>query len=170
MEIPNYSYLNPKLEKRKLVDKGGYGIFAKDSIQEGELLALWGGQVVTSDELPNIPIERQIHGIQVEDFLYLIPVKPGEDADYFNHSCTPNAGMGSPISLVAMKEILPDEEICFDYAMSDSSDYDEFICHCQSSNCRHMVTGKDWQKKELQQRYQGYFSPYLQRRINKTRT
>jgi hypothetical protein len=51
--------------------------------------------------------------------------------------------------------------------MSDSSDYDEFECQCGASNCRRTITGKDWMNPELQQRYFGFFSPYLQRRIAK---
>lgn len=57
------------------------------------------------------------------------------------------------------------EEVCFDYAMSDGSPYDEFDCTCGAADCRRRVTGNDWCRPELQQRYAGYFSPYLQRRI-----
>jgi hypothetical protein len=65
-----------------------------------------------------------------------------------------------------MRDILPGEEICFDYAMSDSTPYDEFICGCGAPNCRGTVTGKDWQIVELWDQYRGYFSPYLQRKID----
>jgi hypothetical protein len=57
------------------------------------------------------------------------------------------------------------EELTFDYAMSDGSDYDEFECHCGAGICRGTVTGQDWQLTELQHRYAGLFSPYLARRI-----
>lgn len=168
MENLNHSYLNPKLEARHLPEKGGAGIFAHEEIQKGELLTMWGGQIVTEETYRQLPEERQMHGIQVWDFLYQVQLHPGEDpADYFNHSCAPNAGLNSPISLVALRDIHIDEEICFDYAMSDSSDYDEFICHCGSSHCRGNVTGHDWQIPELQQKYNEYFSPYLQKRITK---
>ncbi|PYL08466.1 MAG: hypothetical protein DME34_04600 [Verrucomicrobia bacterium] len=32
-------------------------------------------------------------------------------------------------------------------------------------NCRKVLTGKDWQRSELQKRYAGYFSAYLKRKI-----
>jgi hypothetical protein len=51
--------------------------------------------------------------------------------------------------------------------MSDSSDYDEFECHCGTDHCRKMITGNDWKLPELQRRYKGFFSPYLQRRIDR---
>ena len=160
-----YSYLSPKLELRACNEKGGFGLFALESIAAGELLAMWGGQIVTGDQLALLPIERQIHGIQVDEDLYQVPITEGDPADYFNHSCDPNCGLDSPISLVAIREILPGEEACFDYAMSDSSDYDEFECGCGGKTCRGRITGRDWQLPELQEKYDRFFSPYLQRRI-----
>ena len=66
---------------------------------------------------------------------------------------------------MALRDIQPDEEVCFDYAMTDSTPYDEFECHCGLPTCRKIVTGNDWKLPELWAKYQGYFSPYLQRRI-----
>jgi len=161
------SYLSPKLEARSLPAKGGFGVYAVTPIMAGELLVVWGGDVVTGEELARIPGNTQHLCIQVEEDLYLIihedRVGP---ADYINHSCAPNAGMSGQIALVAMRAIRSGEEVCFDYAMSDGSHYDEFECHCGAANCRGRVTGEDWKRPELIKRYQGYFSPYLQRRID----
>ncbi|KPL79043.1 lysine methyltransferase [Ornatilinea apprima] len=170
MESDCHSYLNPKLEVRAFPNKGGYGIFAREAVQAGELVCMWGGSIVTHDQLQTLPEDVVSHSIQVEEFLYQVqPWEHFDPADYFNHCCDPNAGLSSPISLVAIRDIQPDEEVCFDYAMSDSSDYDQFECMCASPRCRKTITGKDWQIPELQERYRGYFSPYLQRRIDKLR-
>lgn len=163
---PTPSFLSPKLELRPCPAKGGYGLFARQPISSGELLCAWGGEVMTEDELATQPPERQQHGIQIEDQLYLVPLVDDDPADFVNHSCNPNAGLSGQICLVAMRPIEREEEICFDYAMSDSSDYDEFECHCGSPGCRRRITGSDWKLPELQKRYAGYFMPYLQRRIN----
>jgi hypothetical protein len=68
-----------------------------------------------------------------------------------------------------MRDIGPGEEITFDYAMSDGSGYDEFACACGAATCRGRVTGEDWRLPALWRRYEGYFSPYLQRRIDTLR-
>jgi hypothetical protein len=164
---PSFSYLSPKLEMRQCPEKGGYGVFARESIHSGELLTVWGGMVVTEEGLNLIPEEKATHGIQVEEKVYLIPLGENDPADMFNHSCHPNAGLSGQITLVAMRDIERDGEVCFDYAMSDSSDYDEFECHCGTDHCRKMITGNDWKLPELQRRYKGFFSPYLQRRIDR---
>ncbi|MBI4928913.1 MAG: SET domain-containing protein-lysine N-methyltransferase [Anaerolineae bacterium] len=161
------SYLSPKLESRTCPEKGGYGVFAREKIYSGELLTVWGGVVMTEEELEQIPAEISTHGIQVEERVYLVPSSKLDDADMFNHSCDPNAGLSGQIALIAMRDIDQNEEVCFDYAMSDSSDYDEFDCHCGRANCRKKISGADWKLPELQRRYKGYFSPYLQRRIDR---
>ena len=67
--------------------------------------------------------------------------------------------------LVAMRDIAVGEEITFDYAMCDASDYDEFSCMCGVPTCRQVVTGADWRDPVLQAKYAGWFSPYLLTRI-----
>ena len=53
--------------------------------------------------------------------------------------------------------------------MSDGTTYDEFDCACGALHCRGRISGNDWKLPELQRRYKGYFSPYLQRRIERMR-
>jgi hypothetical protein len=84
------------------------------------------------------------------------------DADYVNHSCEPNAGLQGAATLVAMRDIEPGEEITYDYAMTDTSAYDQFTCRCGANNCRSGITGDDWRNPELRSRYRGYFSSYLE--------
>jgi SET domain-containing protein len=141
------------------------GVFAREHVDKGERLMVWGGAIVTLAQLRRLPVVLQQHSVQVEEDLYLASVIPDDDADYINHSCDPNAGLNGQIVIVALRDIAPGEEICFDYAMSDSSAYDEFQCECGAATCRGRVSGDDWMLPELQERYRGYFSPYLQRRI-----
>ena len=143
------------------------GVFACEKINCEELLAVFGGIIVGTEELSELLEYQQTQAIQVEEGLHLAPFGESEPADYFNHSCNPNAGLDGQIALVALREIQCDEEVCFDYATSDSTHYDDFDCQCGSILCRRRVTGDDWMRKDLQARYEGYFSPYLQVKIEK---
>lgn len=159
-----FSYLNPKCEARDQAE-GGCGVFAREKILKDELVSLWGGRIFRKDELdPSMPRFTQ-RVIQIDEGLYLLTVGPKEPNDCFNHSCEPNLGFLGQIGLVAMRDIDTGEELTFDYAMSDGEPYDEFECECGSLNCRGMVTGNDWKLPELWKKYDGYFSPYLARRI-----
>ncbi|MDH5507162.1 MAG: SET domain-containing protein-lysine N-methyltransferase [Anaerolineae bacterium] len=160
-----YSHLSPKLVVKSRKFAGDKGVYATENIKVGELLALWGGRVVHTDQFNTYPERTRQLSVQIEDEYYLVPIKPGEPADFVNHCCAPNAGMSGQIGVVAMRDIQPGEEICIDYAMCDSSPYDEFTCVCGVPECRGKITGKDWQLAELQERYREYFSPYLQQKI-----
>lgn len=162
-------YLSPKLEVRAAPEKGLYAVVARMALKKNELLAVWGGRVVTLNQVLALPREQQGHTIQVYDELYLAPIDMEEPADFINHSCSPNAGICGQISLVAMRAIAVNEEITFDYAMADSSSFDEFVCACGADTCRGKVSGHDWKRPELWARYDGYFSTYLQLKIDDLR-
>lgn len=130
---------------------------------------MWGGSVKTLAAFLSLPEEVRRYSIQVEEDLFLVPDWPPEPASYFNHSCDPNAGFSGQIALVAMRDIAPGEEVCFDYAMCIGTPFEDFVCYCGAPNCRGRVTGTDWQRPELWDRYNGFFSPYLQRRIERLR-
>jgi hypothetical protein len=159
------SYLSSKLEGRPKADGSGNGIFAIEPIKKGELAAVFGGVVYEWDAFINLPDRERSLCIQVEDRHFLVP-RPIGEGDYVNHSCNPNAGLSGQIGLVAMRDIKVGEEVCFDYAMSDTMPYDEFNCGCGHPTCRGTVGGNDWQRPELQKRYAGFFSPHVQRRID----
>jgi uncharacterized protein len=162
------SYVAPQLTVRELSHKGGCGLIAREPIVRGEVLVVWGGEAVTWDELMTFSDRDRRFSVQVEEQVFLAPVRRNlEPGDFINHSCSPNAGMSGQIAIVAMRDISPGEEVCFDYAMTDSVPYDEFPCGCGAVNCRGRVTANDWKLPELQKAYKGYFSPYLQRLINR---
>jgi hypothetical protein len=163
------SYFSPKLEVRAAPQKGGLAVYAREALQKDELLCVWTGSIATYEQMMALSPAEKSHTIQVDEGIYLIPLGPQEPTDYVNHSCDPNAGIRGQISLVAMRHIAAGEEITFDYAMADSTPYDEFPCACGTPNCRGRVSGNDWQRPELWERYDGYFSAYLQKRIEKLR-
>jgi len=58
------------------------------------------------------------------------------------------------------------KELTLDYGTIANNDL-SFECKCGSKNCRKMVTGKDWQNLEIQEKYLGYFTDYIQSLIDK---
>lgn len=160
------SYALPSLEARRSAERGT-GVFAMAPIAAGEVLVVWSGEVLAESAVCRADSRTRHHSLQVDDGFYLGPNQPPELADYVNHSCNPNAGMRGSLTLVAMRDIAVGEEICFDYAMTDTSAtaQEPFVCQCGAVSCRGQVTGDDWQRRELQQRYGGFFAPHVQRRI-----
>ncbi len=148
----------------------GRGLFAKTGIAKGEIVAIKGGHIVDRETLrrditPRLgPVE-----IQIDDDLFIAPVNDDErelSMLYSNHSCEPNIGLRGETTFVAMRDIRAGQELTHDWAMTDNDDY-SIECNCGANNCREKLTGKDWQRPELQQKYAGYFSAYLARKISK---
>jgi len=160
----DYNWLHPTADTRPVGGKG-WGSFATEPIAAGTTVAAFGGWIVTRETLSTFDEDRQGRSIQVDEHLYLVSDETPEPGDMLNHSCEPSCGLVGATLLVAMRDIAEGEELTFDYATCDSSDYDEFECLCGEPTCRGVVTGLDWTKAELQERYAGWFSPYLQRRI-----
>ena len=160
----DYNWLTPKAQMRVTPGKGS-GSFAISKISKGEIVASFGGSVIDQSELVKYSDDRVSRSLQLNSDTYLLSGNIPEPGDMINHSCEPNCGIAGTSSVQALRDIEIGEEITFDYAMTDSSKYDEFICACGKSGCRKKITGVDWQKEVLQARYRNYFSSYIEKLI-----
>lgn len=142
----------------------GYGVFAARDFQRGELVIRATGPVLPSQSMYSIQIDWDRH-MQVDS-----------PAQYLNHSCNPNLGVRScnidGVEFVALRNIKEDDEITFDYAMTEYRHYprtnpqDEFdlTCHCGSQNCRGRLGYYSELSGELKLKYRGFIAEYLVRR------
>jgi SET domain-containing protein len=146
------------------------GLFAADSISEGEIVVIRTGNIIDEKELI---AHKDIIGnadLQIADNFYLAPLTKEEFINvmtYVNHSCEPNLGIMGNCIFVTMRDIEAGEELCLDYAMFDNNN-DRFACNCKTPSCRKIITGRDWQKKDLQEKYGNYFSSFLLKKIIRT--
>ncbi len=83
-----------------------------------------------------------------------------------NHSCDPNCGISvnetGAHDYVAIRDIVVNEEITFDYAMRNYGvDYFPKQCICGSERCRGRITGWKDLPDEWKNKYEGFVAPYL---------
>jgi len=149
----------------------GRGLFAREAIEAGEIVAIKGGSIFDAATLRALAASLGPSEIQVAEGHFIGPTRADEREDsmiFSNHSCDPNIGVQGQIVFVAMRAIAAGEELTHDWATTDDDAY-EMECRCGSASCRRIVTGQDWRRQDLQDKYRGYFSWYLQRRIEKGR-
>ena len=162
------SYISPNASKGAPSSIHGRGLFAIAPIAKDEVVAVKGGHIVDAGTLAQLDERLRNSEIQIADGLYLAALEPDEYESvmlFLNHSCEPNVGVAGNVVFVAMREIAAGEELTTDYALFD--DYEgEMVCECGKPNCRRSISGKDWQRPELQAKYHGYFSWYLQRKMS----
>ena len=151
-------------------DFGQFGVYATESISAGTHAVVFGGFVTQGPRFRQLPEYRQRHSLQIGEDLFLACGEALNDGDLVNHSCEPNLGFVSEISLTSLRNIKSGEQLTFDYATCDSLPYDEFECECASASCRVRVTDQDWMSPTVQELRAGHFSPYLQRRIDALRS
>ena len=154
----------------------GRGIFAIKSVRKGEVVLIAGGYILTTKDEKWFSGDMIDKPTEIHEEFY---IGPRTDTDiilthqsYINHNCNPNVGVKGQIIYIAMRNIAVNEEITIDYAMilaasKSSILITEFSCKCGSQKCRSKVTEDDWQLPELQKRYKGYFSWYIQEKIDK---
>ena len=160
------SYLSAKTAVQESAIHGR-GLFAIAPIGRGEIVAVKGGYIISRATLRELQPRLGPAEIQIGDDLFISPVTDEEREGsmiFSNHSCEPNIGLRGQITFVAMRDITAGEELTHDWAMTDNDD-SSTPCRCGAANCRGTITGKDWQMRELQERYRGYFSSYLQQKM-----
>ena len=163
--IPIKSVFSSKISLRESPIHG-IGMFAKEKIFMGEMICIKGGYVLKKEKLFSSAIINSYLPISDEYFIGSLALDDEEKIKlYFNHSCDPNCGVHGEIAFIAIRDILSGEELTIDYAFVDNEDY-FFECHCGSPKCRSIVTGYDWKRKEIQQKYYPHFAQYLKDKIN----
>lgn len=159
------SWIDARLKARPSAIQG-LGLFAHAPIKEGETVVIWGGRLFSRADL-DVGVARDMSAVPLTDDLYLglYAQEKGDIDEYMNHSCDPNAGLVDEVTLVATRDIAPREEVTLDYATFEIDAQWVIPCGCGASICRGVVTGSDWQLEQLQAKYQGRMSPFIQHLI-----
>jgi SET domain-containing protein len=162
------TWRSPKIEVSDAT-LAGRGVIAIADIQKDEIVAIKAGNIITRAEIEQATDNAGDMALQIDDDFYLAPRSADEVEEmsvFINHSCDPNVGFRGQVVYVALRDISAGEELCHDYAMERSDDY-MLDCHCGSPLCRGKVSGEDWKRPELQQRYGDYFSIYIRNKIQR---
>ena len=89
-------------------------------------------------------------------------VLPGrQPIGYGNHSCDPALWHDDAYTLTARRDIDAGDEVTVDYGTQTAEPDFTMDCRCGSALCRGTVTGDDWRRPELQQRYGDHWVPAL---------
>jgi hypothetical protein len=143
----------------------GSGLFAGRAFDEGETVLVLGGTVIDDDELARLQPHSSLaigEGVNL--------MQPADDpAQYGNHSCDPNLWLADEVTLVTRTPVESGAELTVDYGTMTVVPW-QMECRCGAVSCRGVVTGEDWRRPELQERYAGRFSPFIDARIARLAT
>jgi len=165
------SWITPKAVKGGASAIEGQGVHAVEAIAAGEVVAVKGGHVVDGATVSGLPEAIRDSAFQIAAGCFLAALTEEEHDGVMmriNHSCEPNVGLCGNVLLVSMREIAAGEELTIDYALFLADPGFAMECRCRAADCRGVVKGTDWMRADLRERYQGWFSWWLQQEITRT--
>ena len=119
----------PGLE-RFMTAKKGWGVRARQSVAKGSFILEYTGEICSSQEFQKRMLNRykgdtHHYCLAMDNKIMIDAHRAGSECRFVNHSCAPNSEMEkwnvdglSRMALFALRDILPGEEICYDYNFS----------------------------------------------------
>ena len=145
----------------------GLGLFATSEIAEGEVVSRLGGRIVSDSALRELIAsagDEYVDSVSVfEDANLVLPAGTANHCG--NHSCEPTLWWVDPFSLAARARVPAGAELTVDYGTLTDDPQFRMDCACRTPGCRGVVTGVDWARPDLQERYGDHWVPVLRRRI-----
>lgn len=127
----------------------GKGVFAVQSLAEGETLIEYGGEVISWKEAlrrhPHDPTDpNHTFYFHIDDKHVIDGKQGGNSSRWINHSCQPNCEAdeeGGRVFIKTLRNIKPGEELFYDYGLIIDAKYTkklkaEYSCWCGAKSCR----------------------------------
>jgi len=136
-----------KTSRSLLVTKSplhGLGCFATVPFLKGHLIAEYAGEKISRKEAMRRmkrPDGKRISELEAE--WYIDGRVAGNQTQYINHSCDPNADafvVAGSLLIFALREITSGEEITVDYLNSFA--HDQSVCQCRTVPCRQRMVNQ----------------------------
>lgn len=146
----------------------GRGLYANRRYERSSAIIRLGGCLFNISQRGTAEVMPSTTTPLSETVLLAEPSNGSKDySDYLNHSCNPNSGFMDAISIVAIRDIVPGEEIVIDYTFweCDVGWALRHDCRCGAERCRKKVTGRDWMAVKPTDWSFQYFSPFMKRRV-----
>jgi uncharacterized protein len=118
----------------------GLGVFANSPIPQGTHVFTLTGQTTDYDTICQLVDSGRLRNddpLHIGEGIFLVL---DSLSNLFNHGCDPNLGVRGDGELFTLRDILPGEELCYDYSTTvppgwSSADW-SMECRCGSAMCR----------------------------------
>lgn len=143
-------------EVRQKLSNNQNALFALKSYQPGEIIAHFSaGSISAEPTYLTVQIGIGKHITLQPTFL-----------QYINHGCEPNVFFNtSTLELVALKEIIQEEEMTFFYPSTEWKMTQPFQCYCGNSQCVGLIKGAAFLSSASQEKYQ--LTEFIQQQLAK---
>ena len=157
--------------QRRSSDIEGDGIFAREDLPAGTIVARLRGRVVDDVTLRQLfadatPDGGYVDTIMLDDDENLV-LAPDQLIHFCNHGCDPSLWHLDAVTIATRRAVAAGDELTIDYATQTTHADFEMPCNCGSGLCRGTVTGVDWMDPDWQARYHDHVVPTVRRAIQR---
>lgn len=142
----------------------GYGLFIKEGAKRGERICYIKGD-------KRHKINRSLNDslanpdwVGIKKHWWIDPIPPFK---FLNHSCNPNAGIKGTVTLFALRNIKPGEEITVDYSTFEGDEQWQLEggkkCMCGETNCRGVIKSIHYLPRQVYKKYLPFISTHFKR-------
>ena len=165
--MPSQPWLHPDVEVRgsRSTDRG---LFATGPLDAGLVVVRLGGRLVGTEELRELmaraAVETYVDTVTIEEDQHLV-LPAGTPVHYGNHCCDPTMWHVDRYDIALRRPVGPGGELTIDYATQTGLADWTMSARAPPRCVVGVVTGEDWRRPELQDRYAGHWLPALAARI-----
>ncbi len=160
-EIPDPNNKQDSRVELKNTPERGTGVFAKELIPAGTVIAYTDGQIHFAEKESEVFTYAKDHAIPFHKYFY----RNGFNslAVKLNHSCEPNCYVKDLFYVTAIRDILSGEELTYCYSLFCNSDWQnpEGICKCDSKNCFGKILPYRELPSEFKKKYIEYTADWI---------
>ena len=142
----------------------GRGLFTKRGAHRGERICCVKGKKKIMQNKSKKDALANPDWIGVSKRTWIDPAVPFK---YLNHSCEPNTGIKGRVSMHALRDIQPDEELTIDYSTTEADTLWELAggaqCRCGARNCRKVIKSIQFLPKTQFKKYLPFIPTYFKK-------
>ena len=140
---------------------GQHGLFASETIEAAELLLRIEGERTSRPTRYSVQVDKNVHidvrqGCTPEELIERYAWR------FMNHRCEPNTMIRGQ-DVLAVRRILPLEEVTFNYDSTEYEMAEPFVCHCSSQRCLGLIRGFKYLPLADRERLRPWLAPHLLR-------
>jgi len=138
--------IHPATELRKVDDEVGYGVFATQPIPRGTIVSAVDDLDIVLSPSAVLALPEPLQAV-MDCYAYLDPhgdyVLHWDFTRFINHSCDPTSRSIGATFDIAVRDIVPGEQLTCEYALLNLTEPLSFTCHCGTAKCRGRVGPSD---------------------------
>lgn len=136
----------------------GLGVFTKKSFKKGQRISYIGGKICVLNIRNTKDSLSHPQWIGVKKNVWIDPLYP---YNYLNHSCEPSASVKGKVTVVALKDLKPGDEVTVDYSLIEGDPRWHMYCKCGSKHCRKIIRSINFLPRNVFKNYMPVMPTYF---------